>query len=101
MLPASLDVLDKKFEIVEKPLAAPSFDFMWSGVAEDGREKQLEQQAFILGGNELPAANEYPSEDIFVADAALKVCAHHASLLISLITCMLDDSRHAERGLRR
>lgn len=72
MLPASLDALDG-WEVVEKPLTAPSWDFMWSGVAEEGREKQLIQQSFVLGGNELPPANEYPSEDIFVADAVLKV----------------------------
>ncbi|GJE87719.1 hypothetical protein PsYK624_038020 [Phanerochaete sordida] len=73
VLPASFEAMAAKWEVVEKPLTAPTWDFVWSGVAEEGREKQLSQQCFVLGGNELPPSEDYPTEDMFVADAALKM----------------------------
>ncbi|EKM60813.1 uncharacterized protein PHACADRAFT_179990 [Phanerochaete carnosa HHB-10118-sp] len=93
VLPASLDIFSTKWEVVEKPTTSASWDFMWSGVAEEGREKQLMQQSFVLGGNELPQSDEYPSENMFVADTALKMTlgtpndtydAQKASHLLSL-----------------
>jgi oxalate---CoA ligase len=73
VLPSSLDAFAARWEIVEKSLVAPSWDFMWSGSAEEGREKQLVQEPFILNAHDIPESVLYTSDNIFVADAALKV----------------------------
>ena len=72
-LPSTVDALAQQWEVVEKPSTAPTWDFVWNGTAEEGREKQLVQQAFVASGNEVPPTRVYPLENIHVADAALKV----------------------------
>lgn len=69
-----MDTLTELWDVVEKPRTAPSYDFLWSTTAEEGREKQFARDPFVLGGNELPADLEgYDYEKIYTADAALKV----------------------------
>lgn len=72
-IPISIDALQDKWQVVEKPATTPSWDFVWTGPSEEGREKQLSQQSFVLGGNELPDTRQYTSDNIYVAGAALKV----------------------------
>ncbi|CDO70216.1 hypothetical protein BN946_scf184942.g16 [Trametes cinnabarina] len=47
VLPRSIEELEQLYDIVEKVPTAPHWDFMWSVVAEEGREKQFAQHAFI------------------------------------------------------
>ncbi|KAJ3559601.1 hypothetical protein NM688_g245 [Phlebia brevispora] len=72
-LPSTADALCNKWDVVEKSLTSTMWDFMWNGTAEEGREKQFVQQAFLTCGNEIPLTKKYPSESIYVADAALKM----------------------------
>lgn len=68
-----------QFRVFEKPLLAPTFDFLWNNAAEEGREKLLAQQPFVLA----PASSSgitqglqtsiYSSERPYVGDAALKM----------------------------
>lgn len=72
-LPTTPAALTEKWDVIEKAPIAPTWDFMWNGTAEEGREKQLIQQAFTIRGNEIPATRAYPVESVYVADSALKV----------------------------
>ena len=82
-LPVTADALCQQWDIVEKVPSAPTWDFIWNGTAEEGREKQFVQQAFVASGNEVPTPRSYTSERIHVADAALKV-NHLRSLHLSV-----------------
>ena len=72
-LPASVEQLEQIYEIIDKPVAGPSFGFIWDVVAEEGREKHFAQQAFHSGMESMPHVPGYPSEEVYVADAALKM----------------------------
>lgn len=78
VLPATLDEMESKWEIVEKVPITPQWDFVWISSAEEGREKQLTQQAFLAEATEMPLVTDYPLERIHVADSALKVRTHMA-----------------------
>ncbi|KAL6299663.1 hypothetical protein BKA93DRAFT_741989 [Sparassis latifolia] len=72
-LPATVEQVETTWEVVDKRLPAPAWDFMWNVVAEEGREKQFAQQAFLTKMNEVPPVNDYPLEYTYVADSALKM----------------------------
>ena len=76
-LPSTIELLDQRWDIVEKAPMAPTWDFMWNGPGEEGREKQFVQQAFLTGGNSIPVIRRYLSEAMYVADSALKVTKDH------------------------
>lgn len=78
ILPCDVHQLNSLWEVQEKPIIAPQFDFVWSLSAEEGREKQLAQHAFTTNLPEIPSITEYPSETLFVADSAMKVCVTRA-----------------------
>ncbi|KAI0359061.1 hypothetical protein OH77DRAFT_1396288 [Trametes cingulata] len=73
VLPASVEELERIYDVVEKVPTAPPWDFMWSVVAEEGREKQFAQHAFTAEVGDMPPSNAYESEFIQVADAAVKM----------------------------
>ena len=72
-LPATVHELCQRYEVVERPLLAPTWDFVWNYAAEEGREKQLAQQAFVTSGATVPDMKGYSKESVHVADAALKM----------------------------
>ena len=72
-LPPNVESLSQRWEVIEKPCTAPTWDFMWNGLGEESREKQFVQQSFLAGGNEIPTTRRYDSEQVYVADSALKV----------------------------
>lgn len=69
----SVDALHERWDVVEKPVVAPSWDFLWTGPSEEGREKQMLHNAFVMEGSEIPDFRQYPTEAVYVADTALKV----------------------------
>ena len=72
-LPSSLEEIIQHFDVVEKVPAAPPWDFMWSVVAEEAREKLFAHHAFTAGvGDMPPTSSTYPSDTQYVADAAVK-----------------------------
>ncbi|KZT06305.1 uncharacterized protein LAESUDRAFT_726133 [Laetiporus sulphureus 93-53] len=73
VLPGTIDQLESSWNIIEKPPIAPKWDFIWTGVAEEGREKQFVQQAFTMDANEIPPTQCQHSESVYVAEAALKM----------------------------
>ena len=72
-LPASIEDISQHFDVVEKVQVAPPWDFMWSVVAEEAREKLFAQHAFTAEVGEMPPAPSYDSESLYVADSAVKV----------------------------
>ncbi|KAF4572584.1 hypothetical protein EYR36_007092 [Pleurotus pulmonarius] len=72
IIPRSVDELLEGWDVVEPAVTSTTYDFMWKGDAEEGREKALYQQAFCKR-NMLPLAPEERSEAAFVAEAALKM----------------------------
>ena len=74
-LPVSLDDIEEYYEVVEKVPSAPQWDFMWSVVAEEAREKQFAHCAFTAEVGDMPPAALYDSDFLQVADAAVKVGA--------------------------
>ncbi|OBZ79916.1 Transcription factor tau subunit sfc3 [Grifola frondosa] len=73
ILPTSVDQIDQVWDMVENSMIAPAWDFMWSVVSEEGREKQFAQHSFIAELNEMPAVGAYASESIYIGDSALKM----------------------------
>ncbi|KAI0651544.1 hypothetical protein C8Q79DRAFT_933943 [Trametes meyenii] len=73
VLPASIEALEREYDVIEKVPSAPAWDFMWSVVAEEGREKQFAQQAFTVEVGDMPPTGSYESEFTQVADAAVKI----------------------------
>ncbi|KAI0670210.1 hypothetical protein C8Q78DRAFT_1039662 [Trametes maxima] len=73
VLPASIEALEREYDVIERVPSAPAWDFMWSVVAEEGREKQFAQQAFTAEVGDMPPTSSYESEFAQVADAAVKI----------------------------
>ncbi|KAI8995421.1 hypothetical protein BD414DRAFT_410090 [Trametes punicea] len=73
VLPASVEELEQEYDVVEKVPTAPPWDFVWSVVAEEGREKQFAQHAFVTEVGDMPPAGSYESDFIQVAEAAVKM----------------------------
>ena len=79
VLPSDISELATRFDVIEKPVSVPMYDFMWSYVAEEGREKLLVQQAFALPISSaalariMPQTPAYPCERAHVGDVALKM----------------------------
>jgi oxalate---CoA ligase len=78
-LPASLSDLMTRFNVIEKPVHVPTYDFMWNNAAEEGREKLLLHQPFIVSASSQLHSSQaaemhiYPDEGAYVGDAALKM----------------------------
>jgi hypothetical protein len=72
-MPKSIVELEQSWEVTEGQFASPSWDFMWNTVVEEGREKQLLQQAFTTHLEEIPAPAAALSDTVYVAESALKV----------------------------
>ncbi|TBU34929.1 hypothetical protein BD311DRAFT_828299 [Dichomitus squalens] len=72
-LPATIEDIKRHYDIVEKVPSAPTWDFMWSVVAEEAREKQFAHQAFTAEVGGMPPSPSYESEFLYVADTAVKM----------------------------
>ncbi|KAI0823034.1 hypothetical protein BC628DRAFT_1365542 [Trametes gibbosa] len=72
-LPASIEELERMYDVVEKVPTVPPWDFMWSVVAEEGREKQFAHHAFTADVGDMPPTSSYESEWLHIADAAVKM----------------------------
>ncbi|KAM5532192.1 hypothetical protein V8D89_014148 [Ganoderma adspersum] len=72
-LPLTLDDIEEHYEVVEKVPNAPQWDFMWSVVAEEAREKQFAHRAITAEVGDMPPAPAYEVDWLHVADAAVKM----------------------------
>jgi hypothetical protein len=73
VLPSTIEQLSTEYDILEKIPAMPPWDFAWSTSTEEGREKQMFLEAFTLSDERIPPTSNYESEDLHVAEAAVKV----------------------------
>ena len=71
---------------MEKVPTAPQWDFMWTVVAEEAREKQFAHNAFTMEVADIPQAPTYEDEFLYIADAAMKVDAVFAVTSSQCIT---------------
>lgn len=70
-LPITVDDLLKRFDVVDTAPVGPTWDFMWTGVVEEDREKRLSSLPFTKVYGELI---DQPSPDsLALAEGALKV----------------------------
>ncbi|KAI0724234.1 hypothetical protein C8T65DRAFT_704140 [Cerioporus squamosus] len=72
-LPASLEDIEQYYEVSEKVPTVPAWDFMWTVVAEEAREKQFAHCSFTAEIGDMPPTASYDSEFLQVADAAVKM----------------------------
>ncbi len=95
-LPADvLDIADK-WVITDRKDTQCSWDFLWNGSAEEGREKQALEEAFVL---ELDDAIIPPKDVglVNVAESAMKVRCEAVSRSNKLHSqVMQDDVRHSK-----
>lgn len=84
-LPADIREMNDKWVISERKDGLTTWDFLWNGSAEEGREKQALDEAFVLEIDDAvtPAKdNEY----LTVAESAMKVSVWTFSTLRCQIT---------------
>ncbi|KDQ54862.1 hypothetical protein JAAARDRAFT_352005 [Jaapia argillacea MUCL 33604] len=73
VLPSSIEVLSRDWEVEEKQPAAPLWDFMWNVTLEEGREKTMKRYAFTTIPEVMFTEGEPGSETVNVAEAAVKM----------------------------
>jgi len=73
-LPSSVEELLEFYEMEKTTVTAPPWDFMWSSVVDEGREKQFLSHSFTREPETITA--ETIGDDVGTAEAALKVWIH-------------------------
>lgn len=66
-----MDELLDQYDVVETAPTAPTWDFVWNAVVEEGREKRMLRQPFSKVVEDI--TEEGQSEAISLAESALKV----------------------------
>jgi transcription factor C subunit 3 len=93
-----LDQLLAQYDVVETVPTAPTWDFVWNAVVEEGREKRMLRQPFSKAVEEI--TEEGQPEAISLAESALKVItACPEKKENSLISRHVDGSGNAKRAL--
>ncbi|KAI0786110.1 hypothetical protein C8Q75DRAFT_304194 [Abortiporus biennis] len=72
-LPATVEAFERTWEITEKPITAPTWDFLWTFPSEESREKGFAHQAFLRDSTDFPEMQTYAENIVQVADTALKM----------------------------
>ncbi|KAJ7293167.1 hypothetical protein C8J57DRAFT_1268269 [Mycena rebaudengoi] len=72
VLPASIEQLLEEFDVVETPAVNPTWEFMWSAIVDESREKRALRIPFTTRPDEL-VGTEYSSDDVAIAESALKM----------------------------
>ncbi|KAG5651227.1 hypothetical protein H0H81_009422 [Sphagnurus paluster] len=73
VLPSSLDLLLCEYDVVVNTPIAPSWDFVWNAVVEEGREKRMLRQPFLRTSEDMPYIGEPSSEPVSLAESVLKM----------------------------
>lgn len=99
-IPESVSSLFEKFDVVESLPNAPSWDFVWNAIVEEGREKGMLSLPFTTQLDVLPL-EESSAEDMCLAEAAVKVIHRFGPQLVQTPHCVaLDGVGNAQRGVR-
>lgn len=71
IIPNTVDDISAAFDVIEAATTGPTWDFMWNGVVEEGKEKRLTSQPFLYTLSDL---GETPIDDaLAIAESALKI----------------------------
>ncbi|KAF7306563.1 B-block-TFIIIC domain-containing protein [Mycena indigotica] len=73
IIPATVEMLFDQFEVTETISGPPTWDFMFSGLVEDNREKRSLRQALTLRADDLAFATDDLTDEILFAEAAVKL----------------------------
>jgi hypothetical protein len=73
IIPATMEELFDQFDVVEGPIGAPTWDFMWNAIVDDSREKRALVHAFTTRPDDLVLGTENASDGVLLAESALKV----------------------------
>ncbi|KAJ7102344.1 hypothetical protein B0H15DRAFT_814236 [Mycena belliarum] len=72
-IPASTEELFDRFDVVESSGGTPAWEFMWSTIVDENREKRSLRQAFTTRLDDLVLGTENSTDDILLAESALKM----------------------------
>ncbi|KAJ3882381.1 hypothetical protein F5051DRAFT_500584 [Lentinula edodes] len=72
-IPSNVSTLLEQFDVVETPSSAPSWDFVWNALVEEGREKGMLSLPFTNQVDVLPLRDEFVNEEMCLAESALKM----------------------------
>lgn len=100
-LPASVEELNRTLNVVEKESIVPTFDFMWTDPADDARDRRFTRMALVAEENEVPLRQIYPHDQMYLADATLKVqfwFIYHRT--ITPLKSYLDGPGHSKGDVR-
>ena len=77
-LPETVSQLHASWDVIVKLDDTPVWDFLWDSKVDENREKGLLQTAFTANHDEVPMISDglHGSQDVQVAEAALKVRGH-------------------------
>ncbi|KZT22146.1 hypothetical protein NEOLEDRAFT_1138493 [Neolentinus lepideus HHB14362 ss-1] len=73
LLPASLELLQQNYDVVDKPINEPAWDFVWNTAGEEGREKNMARQPYVMDPEVSFWATEDLPETVHLAESALKI----------------------------
>ncbi|KAJ7630526.1 hypothetical protein FB45DRAFT_915784 [Roridomyces roridus] len=73
VLPESMEELLSQFDVVEPPSGNPPWDFMWTSLVDETREKRARRQAYTTRPDDLVLGTEGTPETVALAESALKM----------------------------
>jgi hypothetical protein len=85
-LSASVEELQRNWDVVESLQAVPTWDFVWNATVEEGREKQLLQQPFTAMVDDVPPFAYTLSDAIGLAESSLKVIRRRSIRSLQCLT---------------
>lgn len=105
VLPSSVESLQDRFKVTENVVSQPTFDFAWSDVVEDSREKKLLSQSFSLRYEESLSYQDIQNEVNSVTESVVKVrkssIAGNVDLTVGRWCLAVPRSRtHQKLGLK-
>ena len=83
-IPSNVSSILEQFDVIDNPPSAPSWDFVWNALVEEGRERGMLSLPFTSQQDEL-SLEETSAEEMCLAEAALKVSLHYSALVFSLL----------------
>lgn len=76
-LPKSVEALHEACEVIERASQVPTWDFVWQGLLDEGREQSMLAHPFLSDVEDVPTVYDSSSDAIHVAESAIKVCPLH------------------------
>lgn len=74
LIPSDIDAILRQFDTVEPEKTAPEWDFIWNTLIEEGREKKMKSLALARCKEDFVPGRASVSDDLVLAEGALKVC---------------------------